>query len=108
MTIRRFAYVWQYDIEPARRPEFLAAYGPGGEWVRLFSRDPAYIETRLLQAAGCENRYLTIDFWTSRTDRDLFRRRFRADFEALDRKCESFTRSEQHLGDYLDLAGRED
>jgi len=103
MQSERFAYIWQYTIEPARRSDFLAAYNPNGEWAQLFSRDPAYIETILLQDAEDESQYVTIDYWKSKADRDSFRGRYSAEFDSLDSRCEAFTKEEQFIGDYLSI-----
>ena len=101
MKSDRFAYIWQYLIDPVYRGEFLAAYDSQGEWARLFSRDPSYIETMLLQDPEEENRYVTIDFWKSKADRDMFQKKYTIEFDRLDSRCESFTTKEQFLGDYL-------
>ena len=103
MASERFAYIWRFTIEPGRRSDFLAAYDPRGEWVQLFSRDPSYIETVLLHDVEDENRYVTIDFWKSKADRDSFRERYSVEFDSLDRRCEAFTKAEQFLGDYVDI-----
>ena len=103
MKIDRFAYIWQYTIEPARKQAFLAAYESNGEWVQLFSRDPAYIKTVLLQDEKNEDRYVTIDYWESRVDRDNFRERHSVEFDALDRRCEAFTKEEQFIGDFHEI-----
>ena len=105
MSSERFGYIWQYTIKPSRRSAFLAAYEPGGEWTRLFSRDPSYLETLLLQDDEYENRYVTIDFWTSRAARDAFRARYPVEFDRLDEKCEAFTKDECFLGDYVEMGG---
>lgn len=103
MASERFAYIWRYTIDPRRRSEFLAAYDPRGEWAQLFSRDPSYIETVLLHDGEDENRYVTIDFWKTKVDRDSFRNRFSAEFDGLDHRCEAFTYEEQFLGDYFEV-----
>lgn len=108
MMSERFAYIWRYTINPDRRSAFLAAYDPGGEWTRLFSRDPSYIGTVLLHDAENENRYVTVDFWKSRADRDSFRERYSAEFESLDSRCEAFTEDEQFLGDYVEVVEADD
>ena len=105
MASERFAYIWRYKIDPARRSAFLAAYNCNGEWVQLFSRDSSFIETILIQDVEDENRYVAIDFWKSRADRDSFRERFSTEFDDLDSRCESFTEEEKLLGDYIELAG---
>lgn len=103
MASERFAYIWQYTIKPTSRPAFLDAYQPKGEWSQLFSRDPSYIKTVLLRDDEDENRYVTIDYWKSKDDRDSFREQYLAEFESLDEKCEAFTDAEQFLGDFLEI-----
>ena len=97
----RFAYVWQYLVDPARRKDFLAAYGPDGAWVRLFARDSNYFGTVLLSDADNEERFVTIDYWSSRDARDAFRTVHAADFSSLDRQCEAYTVTEEFLGDFM-------
>ncbi len=99
----RFAYIWQYTIKPSEKVRFLEAYAPGGEWDRLFGRDLAYLKTTLIQDCDDENRYVTIDYWKSREDRDSFRDRYSGEFEELDRQCESYTEYEVFLGDFIEV-----
>lgn len=108
MASETFKYIWRYTINPAHKKAFLAAYNAEGEWVQLFRRDPTYVKTLLLQDAEDENRYMTIDTWKSRADRDAFRIRYSADFESLDRKCEAFTEEEHFIGDYQIVAKTRD
>lgn len=105
MASERFAYIWQYQVDPSYRSEFLAAYNPSGDWAQLFSRDPTYLGTKLLRDLADENRYSTIDFWESKDDRDLFRERYSAEFDDLDDRCERFTREERFVGDYIEIDG---
>lgn len=96
-----FAYVWAYRVRPEHEDDFLAAYGPDGDWARLFGPDPHYLGTELLGDPDDEQRFLTIDYWTSRQARDVFRDRHAAEFEALDLRCEDWTRDESHIGDFV-------
>lgn len=98
---KHFAYIWQYQVDKSRRDEFLAAYASDGVWARLFSRDPAYIETILLQDADDDDRFMTIDYWASKAARDAFRQKYAAEFSALDELCEKFTRREDLIGDFV-------
>ena len=102
MPGERFDYVWQYTVDEANRRSFLNAYDANGDWVSLFSKDEAYIKTVLLHDADNENRYMTIDYWTSRNTRDAFRKKYHAEFLALDKACEAFTSSEEFLGDFFE------
>lgn len=95
-----FTYIWQYRVRADRRSEFLDAYRPGGEWTALFSRDAAYVDTRLLRDLDQPDRYLTVDTWLSRSACDTFRKRYAREFAALDRKCEAFTVHEELVGDF--------
>lgn len=103
MTTGRFAYIWQYEVDPQFEAEFLGAYGVNGEWVKLFSRDSAYLGTKLLRDSGCEGRYATIDWWRSKRDRDLFRERYSVEFNELDERCEKFTLDERFVGDFSEV-----
>lgn len=100
---QRFAYIWRYEIDPLHRSAFVKAYHSAGEWVQLFSRDPAYIKTVFLQDIEDKNQYVTIDFWKSRADRDAFRKRYSDEFERLDVRCEALTKAEHFIGDYLEV-----
>lgn len=108
MASSRFIYIWQYVIYPEHRAAFLAAYEPGGEWSRLFGRDPAYIETILLRDLEDDCKYMTIDVWASKVDRDAFQEQNADEFATLDRKCEAFTRHELLVGNYVDVADQDE
>lgn len=103
MASELFAYIWSYEIEPTCRQAFLEAYKPGGEWTRLFSRDPSYVRTALFHDVEDENRFVTIDYWKSKADRDSFQERYSAEFDSLDKRCEALTRDEQFLGDFVNI-----
>lgn len=100
----QFAYVWQYRIDPSKRNEFLAAYDPRGLWVQLFSRDRNYFGTALLHDANDDDRYLTIDYWSSQDARDAFREAHAEDFATLDQRCAAYTLTEEFLGDFTLVA----
>ena len=92
--------VWEFRVRAGRELEFEAAYGPEGEWARLFRRDPGYLGTELLRDGSDRRRYLTIDHWTSGAANDAFRERWRSDYQALDHRCEALTEHEAPLGRY--------
>jgi 8-oxo-dGTP pyrophosphatase MutT (NUDIX family)/heme-degrading monooxygenase HmoA len=97
--------VWEFRIRPAGVAAFESAYGPDGDWARLFRRASGYLGTELLRAPG-EGRYVTVDRWTSRADFEAFRDAHRADYDALDRRCEDLTLDETPLGTFEPLGGR--
>lgn len=98
-----FAYIWQYTIDLSLESQFLAAYRPDGDWAKLFSRNANYIKTELLQDSNQKDQYVTVDYWTSKSDRDLFRVKYSEEFEELDERCETFTKKEVFIGDYTIL-----
>jgi heme-degrading monooxygenase HmoA len=95
-----FVYIWQYRVRPEAVSAFEAAYGPDGNWVRLFREHEGYLGTELLRDAADPTSYRTLDRWRSREDRDRFRAEAAAEFEAIDRACEALTVEERHLGDF--------
>ena len=76
---------------------FEQAYGPEGEWVRLFRRDARYRGTRLLRDVGRERVYVTMDMWESREAYEEFRKKYAAEYTEIDRKCDGLTENENHL-----------
>lgn len=101
MTLPRFAYVWRFTINPNLRTEFLAGYHPHGEWAQLFSLDPGYIKTELLQDDANPDQYVTVDYWASKSARDAFQVQYAKEFAELDLKCEAYTLYEEFIGDFI-------
>ena len=95
-----FVTLWEFEVKPGSEELFEKAYGPEGEWVRLFRRDARYHGTRLLRDVGRERVYVTMDEWESRAAYEEFREKFAAKYEAMDRECEHLTTEEKHLADY--------
>jgi len=95
-----FVALWEYEVKPGGEERFENAYGPEGEWARLFRRDQRYRGTRLLRAVGAERVYVTMDEWESRAAYEEFREKFAKEYAELDRKCERLTVSERHLAKY--------
>ena len=96
-----FACIWKYVVRPERRQEFLAAYDQDGDWARLFRPDHQYIRTELLEDVKHANRFMTIDYWRSKKARDDFRQRHSSEYDDLDTRCESYTVSEEFVGDFV-------
>jgi hypothetical protein len=100
----KFAYVWEYLVRSDKIDEFESMYGPTGDWALLFSRAAGYFRTDLLRDVSNPLRFVTIDFWTSKAERDRFRKEVASAFELLDRKGEALTEAERFVGDF-DLVG---
>jgi hypothetical protein len=99
-----YCYAWEFLVPPEHRPAFTAAYGPGGDWVRLFRNDPSYLRTLLLEDRENPEHFVTLDYWMSAEACAAFRQRFHEELATLDRKCEAYTSQERFVGDF-DVSG---
>jgi heme-degrading monooxygenase HmoA len=93
-----FVALWEFEVKPGREEGFEKAYGPQGEWARLFRHDPSYLETRLLRDAAHNSVYLTLDVWNSRTAYEQFLETHAADYKRLDAASEDLTLVERKIG----------
>lgn len=88
--------VWRFTTNaPA---EFERHYGPRGTWARLFRHADGYVRTDLLRDE--DGRYLTLDWWSSRSDYETFRAAHADEYARLDALCESVTTSEEKIGEF--------
>ena len=95
-----FVVVWQFEIAEEKVAAFEAAYGPEGNWAKLFRSSPQYLGTELLRDAYVPGSYLTIDRWTSEEAFRMFRKDHDAGYEELDRTCDALTQRETRIGAY--------
>jgi hypothetical protein len=93
-----FVRIWLYSVEGPNRPRFEEAYGPQGDWARLFASSDLYLGTELL--AGEQGKYLTIDRWRREDDWRAFIDRNGDSYRALDRQCEDLTADETEIGGF--------
>ena len=82
------------------RTAFVCHYGPSGTWAQFFHRAPGYLETILLQDQQSPACFLTVDRWASSEEHDAFLLMHRAEYDRIDRLCESLTAAERSLGSY--------
>jgi heme-degrading monooxygenase HmoA len=99
-----FVALWEYEVKPGCEKRFENAYGPAGEWARLFRNDSNYRETRLLRDPFGPAIYLTLDFWNSREAYERFMAAHENEYRALDAAAEELTSKERRIGWY-ELAG---
>ncbi len=93
-----YAYIWEYLVRLECVPDFEAAYGSQGAWVKLFKRARGYVRTELHRDRRDAQRFLTIDYWESAEAWETFRADFSSEFEALDAHCAAFTLEEREIG----------
>lgn len=93
--------VWEFRVLPKSREKFERTYGPSGEWVQLFKKGKGYLRTEFCRDAEHRGRYLTLDYWISKSAYEIFRRKFDDELKTLDKKCESLTALEVPLGSFF-------
>jgi hypothetical protein len=101
-----YLIIWEFQVRPEMAKRFEKIYGADGEWARLFLRDGAYIGTELIHHFNASGSYVTLDFWTSEKAYDDFRNRHLAEYEALDKKCETLTENEREIGKFVRVSSK--
>ena len=96
----QYAVIWEFHVKPEAQGEFEQAYGPRGEWAKLFRSGNGYIGTELTRDETTPYRYVTIDLWRSRQAYDDFRQQHSNEYRQIDQRCEQMTESEQALGTF--------
>src|SRR5258708_12583982 len=67
-----YIVVWEFQVKAECEAEFVTAYGPDGEWARLFRRSPEFLGVELLGSVGNASRFFTLDHWCSAAAMDVF------------------------------------
>jgi heme-degrading monooxygenase HmoA len=104
--VSMYVVLWRFRPVVGREGEFERAYGPSGEWARLFGRDDGYLGTELLlrRSEDGSREYLTLDRWVSRAAYEAFRARRSGEYRRLDSRLEGLTEEETLLGAFEALS----
>src|SRR5690348_14903219 len=94
------ATVWRFQVKPGAIEAFERAYGPHGDWARLFARAEGFAGTELLKLEGQPGLYLTIDRWQDAARFEQAKVQMAAEYAELDRRFEAYTLEESWLGLY--------
>jgi hypothetical protein len=99
---RESAYivVWEFQVKRECEAEFVEAYGPDGEWARLFRRSPEFLGVELLGSAGSSGRFFTLDHWGSESGLEVFLSAHATAYDVLDRRFGSLTVWERRIGGF--------
>ncbi len=95
-----YIVVWEYQVKPECEADFMLAYGPDGEWARLFSRSPEFVGVELLGSVGNAGRYFTLDHWGSSTGLEAFLSSNATAYDVLDRRFGGLTVWERRIGGF--------
>ncbi len=92
-----FMIIWRYAVTSDRNDDFRRAYGPRGEWSRLFNPANGYLGTELVE---CDQQgwYVTVDRWRNEADFDRFMTAMSTEYQKLDQKLATLTTSEELIG----------
>lgn len=92
--------VWEFRIRDTKRRAFERAYGPHGNWAKLFRKGKGYLGTELIRDEQQPGRYLTLDFWKSRKDCESFKKQNWKTYQSIDQKCAALTTNESEIGHF--------
>ena len=95
-----YVVAWEFRPKLGSETHFEEAYGPNGIWAQLFQQNDCFVATELSRDAMDPGRYLTLDFWNSKSAYEKFRSEHVADYAAIDTQCESLTELERELGQF--------
>jgi hypothetical protein len=88
--------VWEYEVAAGCEDAFERAYGPAGDWAQLFRTHEGYLGTELIRGDRL-GIFVTIDRWAAEFDFETFLGRHRADYQALDARCDALTVAERRV-----------
>ena len=95
-----YIVVWEFQVKAECKAEFVAAYGPDGDWAKLFSRSPEFLGVELVGSVGNSTRFFTLDHWSSATGLDLFLANHATAYDVLDRRFTGLTVWERRIGSF--------
>jgi heme-degrading monooxygenase HmoA len=95
-----YLVIWEFLVKPEAQAAFEKAYGPEGDWARLFRQSREHFGTQLLRDLIRPGRYLTFDRWTSRDAFLQFKKFQHNAYAALDARCEALTHRETLIGEF--------
>lgn len=96
-----YVILWEFHIKSGSESRFEQVYGPEGDWARFFKQGEGYVATELIRDVKNPRRYVTMDYWVSRTAHESFRERWMDEYKRLDAQCESLTEREMPLGSFV-------
>ena len=106
MKMKTYSYIWVFFVKREQLEEFRKAYGSEGVWNQLFRQANGYIATDLHQDIKNPKRYITVNIWQTKNDKDNFLNQYSEQYKLLDQQCEHLTEKEKYLGDFNAFTNR--
>src|ERR1700733_11998378 len=95
-----YIVVWEYQGKAECEADFVAAYGPDGDWARFFGRSREFICVELLGSVGNAARFFTLDHWCSATAMAEFLAAHVTACAVMDRRFSGLTVWERRIGGF--------
>ena len=95
-----YLVVREFQVKREREAEFMAAYGPDGEWARLFRRSPEFLGLELVESVGSPRRFMTFDHWASANGFEAFCVANAIAYESLNQRLQGLTEWERRIGGF--------
>lgn len=96
--------IWEFVVKEEAIGQFELVYGPGGVWSELFAKAPGFRGTTLLRDVKDTRRYLVIDLWDSKAQREGMLTESKAEYANLFATIGEWTESMTEVGIYRVLA----
>lgn len=95
-----YAYMWEYTVKTEYKMTFEEFYSPGGRWTQLFKKAKGFIRTELFHDELDSVKYITIDYWVSKSHQNEFILTYANDYKQLDTECAMFATKERYVGEF--------
>ena len=95
-----YLLIWEFRVKPGLEKQFESVYGSEGVWANFFRQDPNYGGTDLVRGLSQAGTYVTLDYWTSQSAYENFRRQYADEYKKIDDHCEQMTEQETAIGTY--------
>lgn len=92
-----FVILWEFRVAEPNRAAFERAYGAEGIWAEFFRRGEGYVRTELLRDLDQPDRYVTMDFWASRSHFERFSSANAVEYKRIDAELEALTLAERRI-----------
>ena len=98
LTELMYVIVWKYEVLADSEVDFRFAYGPDGDWARLFARHDGFVGTELITTDDQARHYFTIDRWDNEKSFNACMALDHEEYTRLDHQFEALTVSEELVG----------
>ncbi len=92
-----FQVIWELKVKFKEREKFEQFYDPKGDWVKFFSKSPAYQGTDVLESGEGDGTFLVIDEWQSEEDFNEFIRNNKPAYDQLEVKAKTASRTKKRI-----------